>query len=163
MIHGAISCDQSTFFDSSSCSRKFPAVWNELLRDDRRAQRHVGERVLAHRSHARPAPLEVLAHRVDVELGDDVAFDAPDLAVVERDELHARCLQPRDDLGRVLVRREHRIEDLRDRARLDDERHPLVERQSLDVERRQPQRRAELRSGSAMTGYGIWFRSANST
>src|SRR5438034_723562 len=26
-IHGAISCDQPTRFDSSSCSRKLPAVW----------------------------------------------------------------------------------------------------------------------------------------
>jgi hypothetical protein len=26
-IHGAISCDQPTCFDSSSCSRKLPAVW----------------------------------------------------------------------------------------------------------------------------------------
>src|SRR3954463_16218648 len=30
-IHGAISCDQLTFFDSSSCSRKFPAVWKNFF------------------------------------------------------------------------------------------------------------------------------------
>ena len=31
MIHGAISCDQLTFFDSSSCSRKLPAVWKNFF------------------------------------------------------------------------------------------------------------------------------------
>src|SRR6185312_4353775 len=31
LIHGAIACDQSTFFDSSSCSRKFPAVWKNFF------------------------------------------------------------------------------------------------------------------------------------
>ena len=30
-IHGAISCDQSTTFDSSSCSRKLPAVWKNFF------------------------------------------------------------------------------------------------------------------------------------
>ena len=30
-IHGAISCDQPTFFDSSSCSRKLPAVWKNFF------------------------------------------------------------------------------------------------------------------------------------
>ena len=83
----------------------------------------------------------------------DVAVDASDLAVVERHELHRARLQPGDDLCRVPVRREDRIEDLRDRARLDDERDPLVERHALDVERRQaaaPRRAAA--PGSAITG-----------
>ena len=31
LIHDAISCDHSTFFDSSSCSRKFPAVWSSFF------------------------------------------------------------------------------------------------------------------------------------
>jgi hypothetical protein len=31
LIQGAIWCDQSTFFDSSSCSRKLPAVWKNLV------------------------------------------------------------------------------------------------------------------------------------
>ena len=35
------------------------------------------------------AALEVLAHRRHVEADDLVAVDAPDLAVVVRDELHA--------------------------------------------------------------------------
>src|SRR5581483_12467324 len=59
----------------------------ELLRDDRRAQPDVGER--------RPlgglvgaAPLEVRAHRRDVEADDVFAVDPTDLAVVVRDELH---------------------------------------------------------------------------
>ena len=30
-IHGAISCDQLTVFDSSSCSRKLPAVWKNFF------------------------------------------------------------------------------------------------------------------------------------
>src|SRR5205085_10018882 len=30
-IHGAIWCDQSTVFDSSSCSRKLPAVWKSFV------------------------------------------------------------------------------------------------------------------------------------
>ena len=59
----------------------------ELLRDDRRAERRVGER----RPLARvvgAAALEVLAHRRHVEPHDLVAVDPPDLAVVVRDELH---------------------------------------------------------------------------
>ena len=31
LIHGAIRCDQLTFFDSSSCSRKLPAVWKNFF------------------------------------------------------------------------------------------------------------------------------------
>ncbi len=30
-IHGAISCDHATFFDSTSCSRKLPAVWKNFF------------------------------------------------------------------------------------------------------------------------------------
>ena len=30
-IHGAISCAQPTCFDSSSCSRKLPAVWKNFF------------------------------------------------------------------------------------------------------------------------------------
>ena len=31
LIHGAIRCVQLTFFDSSSCSRKLPAVWKNFF------------------------------------------------------------------------------------------------------------------------------------
>ena len=37
-----------------------------------------------------PPGFEVLAHRTDVQLADDIALDAADLAVVESHELHAR-------------------------------------------------------------------------
>jgi hypothetical protein len=50
---------------------------------------------------------------------------------------------PGDDLVGVLVRREDGIERLRDRACLDDERDPLVERRALELERRQAKRAAE--------------------
>jgi len=80
-----------------------------------------------------------------------------------RSRASCTCLQPGDDLFDVLVRREDRIEDLRDRARLDDQRDPFVESHSFHVERRQSQRRAEPQLGIAITGYGILFRWANST
>ena len=72
----------------------------ELLRDDRRAQARLRER------HALaglvcPAPLEVLAHRRDVEDGDLVAVeDAHASFVAERDELHASALRSRRAAGR---------------------------------------------------------------
>jgi hypothetical protein len=85
LIHGAIWCDQSTFFDSSSCSRKF-------LGDDARAQLDVGER-RALGGLVGAAALEVLAHRPGVEAHDLLAVDATDLAVVVGDELcHAHNL-----------------------------------------------------------------------
>ena len=63
----------------------------ELLRDDRRLELRVGER-RAPVALVRAAELEVLAHRVHVELDDLVAVDAADLAAVVRDELHAQIL-----------------------------------------------------------------------
>ena len=44
LIHGAIACAQSTFFDSSSCSRKLPAVWKNFFGMIGARRRHVGER-----------------------------------------------------------------------------------------------------------------------
>ena len=87
MIHGAISCDQPTFFDSSSCSRKLPAVWKNFFG-------MIGARSVASASAVRSAvssgaaALEVLAHRRDVEADDLVAVDAPHLAVVVGHQLH---------------------------------------------------------------------------
>ena len=73
-IHGAISCDQSTFFDSSSCSRKLPAVWKNFFGTIGASQRRVGERrPLAGVVGA--AALEVRAHVGDVEADDLLAVD----------------------------------------------------------------------------------------
>ena len=91
LIHGAIWCDQSTFFDSSSCSRKLPAVWKNFFGMIGASQLRLGER-RAHVALVRAAELEVLAHRVHVELDDLVAVDPADLAAVVRDELHAQIL-----------------------------------------------------------------------
>src|SRR5581483_11832846 len=63
----------------------------ELLRDDRSLQACVRERrPLAGLAGA--TALEVRAHRLGVEAGDLLALDAPDLAAVVRDELHAQIL-----------------------------------------------------------------------
>ena len=88
LIHGAIACDQSTFFDSSSCSRKLPAVWKNFFGT-------IGARRFTASSGVRSggvvgaAALEVLAHRRHVEAHDLLALDAAHLAVVVREELHA--------------------------------------------------------------------------
>ena len=74
MIHGAISCDQLTFFDSSSCSRKLPAVWKNFFGT-------IGARSFAVASVGAlgrvlgAAALEVLAHARNVEPDDLVAVD----------------------------------------------------------------------------------------
>ena len=87
LIHGAIWCDQSTFFDSSSCSRKLPAVWKNFFGT-------IGASSFASASGVRSsasfgaAALEPLAHRRHVEADDLLAVDAPDLAAVVGDELH---------------------------------------------------------------------------
>ena len=60
----------------------------ELLRDDRRAQADVGERVLLTGRARNLVPLEQLAHRLRVELGDHVALDPADLSVVEGGQSH---------------------------------------------------------------------------
>ncbi len=89
LIHGAIRCVQLTFFDSSSCSRKLPAVWKNFFGT-------IGARSFASAS-VRPlaglvgaAALEPLAHRRHVEPDDLLPVDVADLAVVVRDELHRR-------------------------------------------------------------------------
>ena len=84
-IQGAILCDQSTCFDSSSCSRKFPAVWKNFFGT-------IGGRSRTPSSGTRSpglggaAALEPLAHRRHVEDDDLVAFDAADTSLVERHE-----------------------------------------------------------------------------
>ena len=133
----------------------------ELLRHDRRAQRRVGERRPLIRVGG-AAALEVLAHRRDVEAHDLVAVDPADLAVVVRDELH-RARSHAEDVAGVRVGREDGVEDLHDPRILGNEREPLVQGEADDLERRQAQRGASSRSGSAITGNGIRFRSANST
>ena len=100
-----------------------PGRVEELLRDDRRAQVRVLERhPLVGLVGA--AVLEQLAHVGDVEDDDLVAVDEADPVVrPEADELHAATSpQPGDDLRGVPVGRKHRVEDLRDVGRLEDER-----------------------------------------
>ena len=78
----------STFFDSSSCSRKLPAVWKNFFGT-------IGARSRTSASGARSAvssaPPRSKYSRIvgDVEAHDLLAVDAPDLAVVVGDELHA--------------------------------------------------------------------------
>ena len=84
-IQGEILCDQSTCFDSSSCSRKLPAVWKNFFgtiggRSRAPAERHP----LAGLGGA--AALEPLAHRRHVEHDDLVALDATHASLVERHE-----------------------------------------------------------------------------
>ena len=88
LIQGAIRCVQLTFFDSSSCSRKLPAVWKNFFGT-------IGARELRLRQR-RPlaglvgaAALEPLAHRRHVEPDDLLAVEVADPAVVVGDELHA--------------------------------------------------------------------------
>ena len=88
-IHGAISCDQSTFFDSSSCSRKLPAVWKNFFGTIGARSRDILERQLASGRPRHLAALEVLAHRGHVELDDPIVAQLADEPVVEGDELHA--------------------------------------------------------------------------
>src|SRR4029079_19391350 len=88
-IHGAISCDQSTRFDSSSCSRKLPDVWKNFFGTigARRVAAARGEKLLGEGGGAelrvrerralvgvvRAAVLEVPAHRRHVEPDDLLA------------------------------------------------------------------------------------------
>ena len=89
LIHGAMSCDQSTFFGLLLVLAEVPRGVEELLRDDRRAQARVGERDALARDVC-AAALEVPAHRRHVEDGDLLAVQHPHppLSVAERDELH---------------------------------------------------------------------------
>ena len=87
MIHGAICVRPVDVLRLVLVLAEVAGGVEELLRDDRRAQRRVGERRALGRV-VRAAALEVLAHRRDVEAHDLVAVDAPDLAVVVGDQLH---------------------------------------------------------------------------
>ena len=90
----AISCDQLTTFESSSCSRKLPAVWKNFFGTiGARSRTSVSGDALA--GLVRAAPLEPLAHRRHVEADDLLAMDAADLAVVVGDEPHRRWSQSR--------------------------------------------------------------------
>ena len=142
-IHGAISCDQLTFFDSSSCSRKLPAVWKNFFGHDRSAERRVCER----RPLARvvcSAALEVLAHRRDVEAHDLLAVDPADLSVVVRHELHHATPQMRCATSAYVSAVLHEPVDLEVLAELDvhqARRRPVVE--GRDAVARQRRRVAE--------------------
>src|SRR4051812_30556514 len=65
-----------------------PRRVEELLRDDRRAQLDVGQRVLTP-GVVGAATFEVGPHVRDVEFDDRVVLDAAHAGVVERDQLHA--------------------------------------------------------------------------
>src|SRR5712691_6074060 len=83
-IHGAILCDQPTRFDSSSCSRKLPAVWKNFFGTIGARSRAPARGV---RSPVSSAPPRSKYSR-GVEANDLLAVDAADLAVVVRDQLH---------------------------------------------------------------------------
>jgi hypothetical protein len=51
--------------------------------------------------------------------------------------------QPVEDVGRIAIGREHRVEDLHDDTVLGDQRHPLVEPAAVELEGRQRQPRGE--------------------
>ena len=88
-IQGAISCDQSTCFDSCSCSRKFPAVWKNFF-GMIGGRRYVSSSGIRSSVSSAPAVLEELAHGRDVEDDDLVPVEEPDPVVrPEADELHA--------------------------------------------------------------------------
>ncbi len=75
-IHGAISCAQSTFFDSSSCSRKLPAVWKNFFGTIGARSRTSASACSRPVGPRHGAGLEVLAHRVRAELEDPVVAHA---------------------------------------------------------------------------------------
>src|SRR2546427_13287498 len=60
----------------------------ELLRDDRRAELHLLERVFHARRPRSVEPFEVLTHRRHIELDNRVLPQLADPTAVERDELH---------------------------------------------------------------------------
>ena len=103
-IHGAISCDQPTTFDSSSCSRKLPEVWKNFFG-------MIGARSCtsssAYRAPAARSAFGVVAALVErphvgqVERGDLVALDharkAAAVGRLEGDQLHS--LTPQSSLA----------------------------------------------------------------
>ena len=90
MIQGAIACDQSTFFDLFVLAEVAGRV-EELLRDDRGAELHLGDRTALARLRS-AVVLEVLAHARCIEAYDLVAVEVAHLAVVVGDELHPQIL-----------------------------------------------------------------------
>ena len=88
-IQGAISCDQLTFFDSSSCSRKLPAVWKNFFGTIGARSRTSSSACSAPVARASAPRLEVGPHRRRVQLDHAVVAQLADQAVVEGDQLHA--------------------------------------------------------------------------
>jgi hypothetical protein len=70
--------------------------------------------------------------------------------------------QPGEDLARVLVRREHRMEDVLDAPVADDEREAAVQPPAGGGEGRQRDAAASMRSGSASIANGSRSRSTAS-
>ena len=96
-IHGAISCDQPTTFDSSSCSRKLPEVWKNFLGmigARRRTSRERRAAPLASGASAGSIPRSKSVRRSGSSIGATCSpsiTPGPARAVgrLERDELHA--------------------------------------------------------------------------
>ena len=90
MIQGAISCDQLTFFDSSSCSRKLPAVWKNFFGTIGARSVAVRERRALARSSAPPRSKY---SRIVGTSRRTISSPStpPDLAVVVGNELHRVC------------------------------------------------------------------------
>ena len=142
-IQGAILCDQPTCFDSSSCSRKLPAVWKNFFGT-------IGGRSRApasgRRSPVSAAPPRSNHSRIVGTSRTTISSPStrPDPSLVERHEpSHATTSSG------VPVRREDRVEDLLDPPAREDERDAAVQLGALELERRQPERvpEAQLRVG----------------
>src|SRR5215213_2087701 len=140
-IHGAISCVQPTRFDSSSCSLKLPAVWKNF-RGTSGARRRTS--ASACRGPASSAPPRSKYSRIEPTASSTTS--SPSTRPVLPSS-NVTSFKPGKHLLRVLVRREHRVEDLRDRAALDEQRDAPVEDAAAKLERRQPQRGAEAALG----------------
>src|SRR3954464_14392080 len=163
-IQGAILCDQSTRFDSSSCSRKLPAVWKNFFGT-------IGARSrTASSGHERPVARETWSRskysRIDGTSSSTTSSPSSrptrglNMSISPQScewgsywssnvtsLIRSALREPRDDLLGVPVRREDGVEDLDDAAVLGHEREPLVELLALGLEGRQTQRGAELAAG----------------
>src|SRR3954447_17757369 len=142
-IHGAILCDQSTCFDSSSCSRKLPAVWKNFFGT-------IGARSRTSASgNVRPVARAIWSRsKYSRMLGTSSSITSspstrPTLPSSNVTSFISALPQPSHDLLRIAIGWKDRVEDLHDRAVLRDQREPLVEPFAGRLERRQAERRAE--------------------
>src|SRR5580765_2939900 len=142
-IQGAMRCDQSTCFDSSSCSRKLPAVWKNFrgtigARSRTSASGNVapvGRAIWSRSKYSR-----MLGTSSSTTSSSSISPTLPSSNVTS---LISALPEPCDDLLRVAIRREHRIEDLDDATSLGDECEPLVQHLAARLERREAERGAE--------------------